>query len=126
MKVSKISLARVKFAQIVAEGYVVVKSPRQDFINWAMENNMSKICASRYYENIQNEYKDGKVYEAPVVELVEEVVEVVEVELERWFVELERWFVEVDSKEVESFKSRAAAREFAKEVNGKVKDRNAK
>lgn len=133
IKVNKMAVARVIFGEIFTRGYKLPegKTQRAHFIARAVaEIPMSQHGAATYYQNLTNEaggkgtYKYNKKSTAPkskkaVAKAEEVVLALVHQATERWMAVNETGY------EVNSFKTRTAAQEFAK-VNGlKWKDRQA-
>lgn len=129
---SKMSKARVLFAEIHARGYNLNgKTQRAVFIERAIEEQgLSKHCASTYYQNISNHVNKGMGlyhYNKPTKKVSKKDVKQAEAQvlLMLPLLDKQRWMaVDENGVEVNNFATRAKAQDFAK-VNGyKCVDRN--
>lgn len=131
-KVNKMSLAKVLFAEIFTPGYQLNgKTQRAEFIARGMaEHAFTKHGAGTYFQNLTNLAKGLPLYKynktkpkakttkADVVAMEAQLLLLTHQAAERWMA------VNEEGQEVNNFKTRSEAQDFAK-VNGlKVKDRN--
>lgn len=131
VKVTKMSLAKVLFAEIFSQGYQLNgKTQRAEFIARGMaEHEFTKHGAGTYFQNLTNLAAGKPLYlynkTKPKVAKTKADVAAAEAQLLLTHqVAEERWMtVNAEGHHVSSFKTRTEAQEFAK-VNGlKVKDR---
>lgn len=131
-KVTKMSLAKILFAEIFTPGYDLKgKTQRAEFIERGMkEHAFTKHGAGTYFQNLTNEAAGKGLYKynktKPKAKTTKAEVAAMEAQLlllthqasERWMA------VNEQGVEVNNFKTRSEAQTFAK-VNGlKVADRN--
>ena len=130
--VSKMQLAKAIYSQIFTRGYQLNgKSQRAVFIERCIaEVGMTKHGASTYYQNISNQVNKGMklyAYNKPAKKTTKKEVAAAEqaallmlphLEKQRWMV------VDENGVEVNCFKSRQQAQEFAKVNEMKWLDRN--
>lgn len=132
-KVTKMSLAKILFAQIFTPGYDLKgKTQRAEFIERGMkEHAFTKHGAGTYFQNLTNLANGQPLYKynkskpkakpttkADVAEMEGQLLALTHQAAERWMA------VNEEGVEVNNFKTRTEAQNFAK-VNGlKVKDRN--
>lgn len=131
-KVTKMSLAKVLFAQIFTPGYDLKgKTQRAEFIERGMkEHEFTKHGAGTYFQNLTNLAAGKPLYmynktkpkakttKADVAAMEAQLLLTHQVAEDRWMT------VNAEGQHVSSFKTRSEAQEFAK-VNGlKVADRN--
>lgn len=131
-KVTKMSLAKVLFAQIFTKGYDLKgKTQRAEFIERGMkEHAFTKHGAGTYFQNLTNlaagkplymynktKPKAAKTTKADVAAMEGQLLALTHQAAERWMA------VNEEGQEINNFKTRTEAQNFAK-VNGlKVKDR---
>lgn len=133
-KVSKMQLARAIYDEIFSRGYQLNgKTQRAVFIQRAIDEvGMTKNGASTYYQNISNKVNKGMklyAYNKPTKKktVTSDVVKAAEkqVLLMLPLLEKQRWMVVDDNgQEVNNFKSRSEAQQFAKVNEMKWLDRN--
>lgn len=133
-KVSKMQLARAIYDEIFSRGYQLNgKTQRAVFIQRAIDEvGMTKNGASTYYQNISNKVNKGMklyAYNKPAKKktVTSDVVKAAEkqVLLMLPLLEKQRWMVVDDNgQEVNNFKSRSEAQQFAKVNEMKWLDRN--